>query len=190
MIEQHGYSTVEIPGARIAIVQSKWYSEYVENIVMKCLDGLQRAKCGAIFRHTVPGCLELPLVCRDLLWSDNDIEAVVVVGILMKGETDHYDYILEQMTQLFTWVMWHTEVPILVEVLPVDSIEKVQARSGDNEFNKGIEAANAAIEIVDWKRKNRVPDQKGKLMWKVNFPTGSDDPLLKHPFVEPVIRHK
>jgi 6,7-dimethyl-8-ribityllumazine synthase len=53
--------------------------------------------------------------------------------------------------------MFECDIPIINEIIPVDSLEYIKARAGDNDKNKGIEAGKAAVEIIDWRRRNPLP---------------------------------
>lgn len=153
---QHTYdasNVKQIPGAKVAILQSKWHSEITDVMVNKCEEILKVAGCEVV-KHVLPGSLELPLAAQHLAQRDNPPDAIVVFGAVMKGETGHYDLILDMLAQGFTRVIHDSGVPILVEVLPVMNMEQLIARSSDNEHNKGIEAAQAAIDIVAWRRAN------------------------------------
>jgi len=70
----------------------------------------------------------------------------------MKGETYHFDMIMNMCADGFNKVMLSEGVPIIMEVVPVSDVAQLIARSGDDNFNKGIEAAIAAARIIDWRR--------------------------------------
>ncbi len=152
---QHNYTTEDLPkidGAKIGILQSKWHSEHTDLMVKKCTEILQAAGAQSEV-HLLPGALELPLAA-DRLGKTKRYDALIVFGVIMKGETFHFDLILRMIEQGFVRVMHDNDLPILIEVLPVTSIEHVEARTGDNDNNKGIEAALAAIEVIKWRREN------------------------------------
>lgn len=142
------------PG-RIAILKSKWYPEYVESMASMCRQVLSSHGYTRIDEHTLPGSLELPLAARDLLATDahNEIDAVICFGVIVKGDTLHFEMISNECMRGLTDVMHEFRRPVVVEVLPVFEIEHAAARSADDEFNKGIEAAVAAIEMVAWRSK-------------------------------------
>lgn len=152
---QHAYNTEHLPkieGAKIAILQSKWHSEHTDLMVKKCADLLSSA--GATSEvHVLPGSLELPLAA-DRLAKSKKYDAIVCFGIIMKGETYHFELILQMIEQGFVRVMHDNDMPILIEILPALNMAQVEARSADNEFNKGYEAALATIDIVNWRRAN------------------------------------
>ncbi len=152
---QHHYSTKNLPkieGAMVAILQAKWHREQTDLMVEKCQEIL--TSVGALSEvHILPGSLELPLAA-DRLAKSKKYDAMVCFGVIMKGETFHFELILNMIEQGFVRVMHDNDLPILVEVLPVTSMEQVVARTGDNDNNKGIEAALAAIEIIKWRREH------------------------------------
>ncbi|MBT5334387.1 MAG: hypothetical protein HOL49_10320, partial [Gammaproteobacteria bacterium] len=113
--------------------------------------------------------LEIPLAARDLLAEDarnlgdlpdnkaenkaeNKIDAIVCFGIIVKGDTLHFEMISEESMRGLGSVMHDFRRPILVEILPVFEMQQAIDRSSNDEFNKGIEAAVAAIEMVAWRR--------------------------------------
>ncbi len=152
---QHHYSTENLPkieGTKVAILQSKWHSDETNLMVEKCVEILGAAGATSEL-HVLPGSLELPLAA-DRLAKSKTFDAIVCFGVIMKGETYHFDLILNMIEQGFVRAMHDNDIPILIEVLPVTSIEQVIARGGDNDNNKGIEAALAAIEIIKWRREN------------------------------------
>ena len=144
---------IDNPG-RIAILKSKWYPELVDSLSSTCVDVLTRYGYTRIEEHTLPGSLELPLAARDLLTLDADgsIDAIICFGVIVKGETAHFEMISNECMRGLGEVMHEFRRPVVVEVLPVYEIEHAAARAADDEFNKGIEAAAAAIEMVAWRR--------------------------------------
>lgn len=107
-----------------------------------------------IEQHTLPGSLELPLAARDLLAEDEaqEIDAVICFGVIVKGETLHFEMISYECMRGLGQVMHEFRRPVVVEVLPVFDIVQAEERAADDEFNKGIEAAAAAIEMVAWRQ--------------------------------------
>lgn len=143
------------PGA-IHILCSKWYPEYVQSLATTCERVLRENGYGRIVTHTLPGSLELPLGARDLLAEDRnrEIDAIICFGIIVKGETYHFEMISNECIRGLGDVMHEFRRPIIVEVIPVTDIAHAASRAADDEYNKGIEAAVAAIEMVAWRRRN------------------------------------
>ena len=144
---------IDNPG-RIAILKSKWYPELVNNMSSACVEVLRQYGYSQVEEHTLPGSLELPLAARDLLAEDvnREIDAVICFSVIVKGETLHFEMISNECMRGLGDVMHEFRRPIVIEVLSVFDIAHAQARSADDEFNKGIEAAAAAIEMVAWRR--------------------------------------
>ncbi|MEM7002588.1 MAG: 6,7-dimethyl-8-ribityllumazine synthase [Pseudomonadota bacterium] len=145
---------IERPG-RIAILKSKWYPEYVESMAGACAQVLTNHGYTDIEQHTLPGSLELPLAARDLLSEDTDhkIDAIICFGVIVKGDTLHFEMISYECMRGLGVLMEEFRRPVVVEVLPVFDIQQAAERAADDEFNKGIEAAVAAIEMVAWRRR-------------------------------------
>jgi 6,7-dimethyl-8-ribityllumazine synthase len=147
------------PG-RICILKSKWHLQHVQSMADACREVLEDAGYSQIDEYTLPGCLEIPLAARDLLAREvedgevekNKIDAIVCFGIIVKGDTLHFEMISEESMRGLGSVMHDFRRPILVEILPVFDMQQAIDRSSDDEFNKGIEAAVAAIEVVSWRR--------------------------------------
>jgi 6,7-dimethyl-8-ribityllumazine synthase len=147
------------PGARVEIVCSKWYPEISQAMTRRCVDVLKAAGCLEPRVHVVPGCLEIPLSVRRLMQRDPSIEAVVVFGVILKGDTYHFDIVKDLCMSGLERVGFECDVPIINEILPVSRIEDAQARAGDNSKNKGIEAGLAAVEIINWRRRHPLPSR-------------------------------
>ena len=144
---------IENPG-RIAILKSKWYPELVDSLSRTCEKVLADNGFMQVEVHTVPGSLELPLAAADLLATDTQstIDAVICFSVILKGETLHFEMITNECMRGLGEVMRQYRRPVIVEILPVLEIAHAQARAGDDEFNKGYEAAAAAIEMIAWRR--------------------------------------
>lgn len=144
---------IDEPG-RIAILKSKWYPQLVENLARTCDETLRACGYQDIEQHTLPGSLEIPLAARDLLALDvdNRIDAVICFGVIVKGATYHFEMISNEAMRGLGEVMHEFRRPVVVEILPVFDIKDAEERCADDEFNKGYEAAAAAIEMVAWRR--------------------------------------
>jgi 6,7-dimethyl-8-ribityllumazine synthase len=144
---------IENPG-RVAILKSKWYPQLVDSLSTTCERVLRDKGFTQVDVHTLPGTLELPLAAADLLAIDNqgELDAVICFGVIVKGETLHFEMITDECMRGLGEVMRQYRRPIIVEILPVFEMAHAEARAGDDEFNKGYEAAAAAIEMIHWRR--------------------------------------
>ena len=135
-----------IEGARVAIVQAAWHKEHSDKMVAVSTEILQAAQCATVDLYPVPGTYEIPLTAKKLAKSGK-YDAIIVYGIIIRGDTDHYEVLLQTVIRELGKVLYDYEVPIIMEILPASTIEHVIARTtGEN--NKGIEAAQAAIDII------------------------------------------
>jgi 6,7-dimethyl-8-ribityllumazine synthase len=146
-------SMPKIPGAKVAILQAKWYREPIDKMVRKTVDLLVAADCPKPTVHILPGSLELPLAAQALMRKEK-YDAIICFGAIMQGETKHFDMIMNMCAEGFNKVMLEEGTPIIMEVIPILSMEQLEARSKDDAFNKGVEAAIACAEIIDWRRRN------------------------------------
>ena len=143
------------PGS-ICILQSKWHFNLVQSMTEACTRVLAQAGYTKIDVHTLPGSLEVPLAARDLLAEDSagHIDAVICFGVIVKGDTLHFEMISQESMRGLGAVMHEFRRPVIVEILPVFTEQQAIDRASDDDFNKGIEAAVAAIEMIAWRRAN------------------------------------
>ncbi len=137
---------------RIAIVKTDYYPELVNNLEKHCVatlmtNGVPKEQ---IKTFTVPGSWEIPLMVQKLAKS-KQFDAIVTFGVLVKGETHHFDMIASEVGRALMQLSldyWNS-IPIALEVLAVYEKKQAEVRAGDNEHNKGIEAATAVLKMLD-----------------------------------------
>ena len=140
----------------VVILQSKWYAEIVGSLHAKCVEILQAKGVDNIVTHTLPGSLEFAFAANEVVETHPDVDAIICLGVVLKGDTYHFEMIIDECVRGLGEVSRRARVPIVNEVLPVTELAHAQARAADDEFNKGIEAAAAAIEIIHWRRQIKV----------------------------------
>jgi 6,7-dimethyl-8-ribityllumazine synthase len=96
----------------------------------------------------VPGSFEIPLVAQRLAASKK-YAAVICLGAVIRGDTDHYDYVAGQVTSGVARAALDTGVPVIFGVLTCDTLEQAMNRAGAKAGNKGYDAALTAIEMVN-----------------------------------------
>ncbi|UQN10269.1 6,7-dimethyl-8-ribityllumazine synthase [Deinococcus sp. QL22] len=139
---------------KIAIVNTRWNHFIVDRLV----EGAQTAfvQHGGTTENltlvTVPGAFEVPLVAKKLAES-GEYDAVVCLGAVIKGATDHYDFVAGNAASGLARVSLETGVPVAFGVLTTDTIEQAIERAGTKAGNKGIEAVLAVIETANLLRK-------------------------------------
>jgi 6,7-dimethyl-8-ribityllumazine synthase len=138
---------------RVAILQASWHQEHTNRMVEACEEYLNSAGVGQIEKFQVPGAYEIPLAAK-LLAKKKKFDAIVVFGAIVKGDTDHYQVILDTCIRELGKVMYDFEVPIIMEILPVHKLGDLIERSRGR-FNKGREAGEACVKFLDWLEENR-----------------------------------
>ena len=123
-------------------------SEFNKEIVNGLLDGCKKSLTGHdLDIIKVPGAFELPSTAQQCVDS-NKYLAVITLGCVIKGETDHYDYICQAVSIGVMNVSIESNIPILFGVLTCQNSQLAFERSRDNDFNKGFEVGNAAKKLL------------------------------------------
>jgi len=136
-------------GKRFAIVVSRFNAFITERLLLSAIDGLVRsgAKKGDIDLVRVPGAFEIPLVARKLA-ETKKYGAIICIGCLLRGDTAHYDVIVNEVTRGIGQSAQETGVPHAFGVLTCENLEQAIDRAGLKMGNKGFEAALAAVEMA------------------------------------------
>jgi len=138
------------PPGRFALVAARFNSAVVDPLVAGALDALKRhgVEDAAVDVVRVPGSFEIPLVAQRLAASDS-YAAVICLGAVIRGDTDHYDHVAGQAAAGVARASLDTGVPIVFGVLTCDTLEQAMNRAGAKAGNKGFEAGLTAIEMVN-----------------------------------------
>ena len=138
----------EIKEIKFGIVVSKWNKKITDNLFNGAYKTLIKygVKEDNIKKIEVPGSFELVYGCKIML--RNDVNAVIAIGCIIKGETDHYDYICSSVSSGITQLNIINDIPIVFCVLTDHNIDQSINRSGGKHGNKGIESAVAAIKMA------------------------------------------
>ncbi len=145
---------------RVAIVASRFNERIVKDLVDGALDCLRRHGVGDddISVAWVPGAFEVPLAARRFAGS-GDVDAVVCLGVVIKGETPHFDFVAGGAAQGIAVAAQETGVPVTFGVLTTETVEQAADRAGGKMGNKGFDAALAAIEMASLFQSLPKPDQ-------------------------------
>jgi 6,7-dimethyl-8-ribityllumazine synthase len=159
-------------GKRFAIVVSRFNSFITERLLQGALDGLRRAGAEsqdiAIVR--VPGSFEIPSAARTLA-ETKKYDAIICIGCLLRGDTAHYDVIVNEVTRGIGQSAQETGVPHAFGVLTCETLEQAIDRAGLKMGNKGLEAALAAVEMANLRsvvRRSSFAVRKSKTKGKSN----------------------
>jgi len=135
---------------RVGIVVSEWNSEITHALRDGAIEVLRAAGVpeDAVVVYDVPGAFELPLGAQWLLHAPQPCDAVIAVGAVIRGETAHFDYVCQAVSQGVLRVGLDSGKPAIFCVLTDDTIEQSRARSGGVHGNKGVEAAVACLKML------------------------------------------
>jgi 6,7-dimethyl-8-ribityllumazine synthase len=138
------------PPGRFVLVAARFNHFVVQHLVNGALDGLQRhgVPAEAVDLAWVPGSYEIPLVAQRLAGS-RKYAAVICLGAIIRGDTDHYDYVAGEASKGVAEAALATGVPVIFGILTCDTLEQAINRAGAKAGNKGFEAALTAIEMVN-----------------------------------------
>ena len=127
-------------GLKVGVAAATFNSEITNGLLEGAMSVLDDADVTVV---RVPGSFELPLVARTLV--EGGCDAVVAIGAVILGETDHYEHIARETARGLQDVMLSTGVPVAFGVLTVRDAEHARSRSLPGPGNKGTEAAEAAV---------------------------------------------
>jgi 6,7-dimethyl-8-ribityllumazine synthase len=135
---------------RVAVIASRFNETITKRLLDGALDSLRRHGVAEddISVAWVPGAFELPATARRFA-SSGEVDAVVCVGVVIRGETPHFDYVAGQAAAGISEAAVATGVPVIFGVLTTEDSNQANERAGGKMGNKGFEAASAAIEMVN-----------------------------------------
>ena len=136
--------------ARVALCVARFYADLADRLEDSARAALGAAGAGAVETFSVPGAFELPLIAKYAAQSGR-FDAVVCLGAVIRGETDHYDYVCSAAADGISRVQLETGVPCGFGVLTVDTMEQALERvTGGSKRDTGrhaVEAALASLEV-------------------------------------------
>lgn len=140
---------ISAEGARFAIVVSRWNDFLTSKLLDGAIDALESAGTAedAVEVFKVPGAFELPLAALKAAQSGK-FDAVIALGVVIRGETPHFDFVAGQAASGVSQASMQTGLPVLFGVVTTDTVEQAINRCGVKAGNKGYEAAMSAIEMV------------------------------------------
>lgn len=135
---------------KIAIIVSKFNSEITSRLLSGAKNELTKLSIDEkqIEIFEVPGAIEIPLIAK-LLAKAGQVNAIICLGAVIRGETSHYDYVCKQVSDGCAKIMLDFEIPVIFGVLTTETEEQALARCGGSQGNKGADAAAAAIEMIN-----------------------------------------
>jgi 6,7-dimethyl-8-ribityllumazine synthase len=131
-----------------AIVVGRFYEDLAERLIRGAQAGFADAGAGEVDVYDVPGAFELPPAALYLAQSGR-YRGVACLGAVIRGETDHYDYVCAEAARGIQEVQLRTGVPCAFGVLTVDTLEQALARTGGGKRDTGYHAAEAVLALAD-----------------------------------------
>ena len=142
-------SIPNLPKAKVAIISSSWHLDICNDLIAGANRALEEAKVGTIEVIFVPGSFEIPLAAQKAF--EKGFDAVVALGLVLKGETPHFDYVCQGVTQGIIDVQLKFSKPIGYGVLMCNDLDQAIARSGrpGSKEDKGYDSALAALKLIE-----------------------------------------
>ena len=142
-----------LPGAKVAIISSSWHLDICNDLIAGAKRALTEAQVGTVEVQFVPGSFEIPLAAQYAFEAGFD--AVVALGLVLKGETPHFDYVCQGVTQGVIDVSLKHSKPIGYGVLMCNDLDQAIDRCGraTSKEDKGYDSAVAALELLHLQKK-------------------------------------
>jgi len=134
---------------RVAIIRSQWHREtIVDKLADHCDKTLRKHKVGHVEHHEVPGSYELPQLAA-LLAAKGGYHAIITLGCIIKGETDHNDYIAHAVAKGLTDISLQYKLPVVFGVVTTNTLQQAIDRTVGPKGEKGMESALTALQMID-----------------------------------------
>lgn len=137
-------------GFKFALIVSRFNHFITENLLQGAVDALVRsgADNDAIEVFRVPGAFEISLVAKRLA-GKADYDAIICLAALIRGETPHFDFIASEVTKGVAQVSLESGLPVSYGIITADNTEQAVERAGNKMGNKGFQAAQSALEMIN-----------------------------------------
>jgi len=135
-------------GLKVFVIASSWHTTIMDGLIAGARKELVRAGATDVTVWRVPGAFELPLAAE--LAIDKGAQVVIALGVVIRGETPHFDYVCDAATQGLTQVQINRKVPIGFGLLTVNTEQEALNRAGlaNSREDKGAEAVQAALTMA------------------------------------------
>ena len=156
---------ISAAGFRFAIVVSRWNDTLTSKLAAGAVEALTEAGAleDSVETFHVPGAFELPLACLKAA-NTGDFDAVIALGVVIRGDTPHFDYVAGQAASGILQASMQSGIPVMFGVITADTMQQALDRTGVKGDNKGYEAAMSAVEMVamfrEMDRRNAGHDNK------------------------------
>lgn len=134
--------------ARIAVITARWNSQVTEGLRDGALRALKRHNIEIVEDFYVPGAFELPLAAQKAAKTGR-FQGIITLGCVIRGDTPHFDYVCAETTRGIGEVSLSQDIPVAFGLLTTDNLQQALERAGDNNENKGEEAALTVLEMLE-----------------------------------------
>ncbi|MBA4149556.1 MAG: 6,7-dimethyl-8-ribityllumazine synthase [Verrucomicrobia bacterium] len=149
MLQKVKKTKPNLTGGYFAIVASTYNARYVDSMLRAAKKELQQAGAQKVQVVRVPGAYEIPVVAAKLARNSSPpLSAIICLGLILRGATTHAQHIGEAVSNALALLQIQTEVPIIHEVLLLENEQQAKERCLSKEHNRGMEAAQTAIEMA------------------------------------------
>jgi 6,7-dimethyl-8-ribityllumazine synthase len=140
-------NTVDAGGLRLGIIGSRWHADLVDHMVERAREAAKACGVDQVIVARVAGSVELPIVAQAMA---RQCDAVVALGVVIRGETAHFDYVCDAVTAGLTRVSLDESTPVAHGVLTVESLGQARDRAGlpDSIEDKGWQCTVAVLDAV------------------------------------------
>lgn len=154
-MEEQLRSLPVVKNLKVGVVVAQWNSHITEALLDSALTTLRKYGCADSHLPVwhVPGTVELTYGAASMIESFHDLDAVIVIGCVIRGDTPHFDYVCQSVTQGCTMLNATGGTPVIFCVLTVENERQALDRAGGAVGDKGIEAATAAVTMADIARR-------------------------------------
>lgn len=141
--------TFNLGSVRIAVITARWNAQVTDGLRDGALRALTKNSITAesIEDFAVPGAFELPLAAQRAARSGR-FDGIITLGCVIRGDTPHFDYVCAETTRGIGEVALKEDIPVAFGLLTTDNLQQALDRAGDNEENKGEEAALTVLEML------------------------------------------
>jgi 6,7-dimethyl-8-ribityllumazine synthase len=143
-------STVDASGLTLGIVATRWHGDLVDHMVARAVEAAKACGVADVVVHRVAGSVELPIVAQALA---RRYDAVVALGVVIRGATAHFDYVCKSVTEGLTRIALDESTPVAHGVLTVNTLEQARERAGlpgspeDKGWSSAVAALDAAVTL-------------------------------------------
>ncbi len=135
---------------KIGIVLSRFNNFYSERLLEGAIDAIKRTGGDEsnIDVYKVPGSFEIPMTLKKMV-SQKKYDGILTLGVIIRGETPHFDYIAAETTKGIAQVALQSEIPIAYGIITADTLDQATDRAGTKMGNKGFDAAISLVEMIN-----------------------------------------